>query len=77
MSDLIRQKQLFDSIYFDGNHRFDDVIMDFYLADEITRPGGHIVLDDMWMNSIRTAVSFIINNRAFELVRSTDNVPRQ
>lgn len=68
LSRLIHNKRQFDFIYIDGNHRFDDVIVDFYLADQIMRPGGLIVLDDMWMNSIRSATNFIINNRAYELL---------
>ena len=71
LSDLIRKKQRFDFIYIDGNHRFDDVIVDFYLADQIMRPGGLIVLDDMEMNSVRIAANFIINNRAYELVEQS------
>jgi predicted O-methyltransferase YrrM len=68
LSDLIRQQQRFDFIYIDGNHRFDDVMVDFYLADQLMRPGGLIVLDDLWMPSIRTVADFIFHNRAYELV---------
>lgn len=69
LSDLIRQNRRFDFIYIDGNHRFDDVLVDFYLADQVMRPGGLIVLDDLWMDSIKTVADFIIRNRAYELVR--------
>jgi len=68
LSDLIRQTAKFDFIYIDGNHRFDDVIVDFYLSDQILKPGGLIVFDDVWMPSIQTAVSFILNNRGYGLV---------
>ncbi len=68
LSDLIRRKATFDFIYIDGNHRFDDVIVDFYLADQVLRRGGLIALDDLWMESVRTAVNFIVSNRAYELV---------
>jgi predicted O-methyltransferase YrrM len=65
LSDLIRQGENFDFIYIDGNHRFDDVIVDFYLCDQLARPNTLIVLDDMWMPSIRAASSFIIENRSY------------
>ena len=68
LSDLIRQGRRFDFIYIDGNHRFDDVIVDFYLSDQLLRPGGLIVLDDMWMSSIQTAGNFIVQNRAYKPV---------
>jgi predicted O-methyltransferase YrrM len=68
LSDLIRDAAKFDFIFIDGNHRFDDVIVDFYLSDHILKPGGLITFDDMWMPSIQAAVSFVLNNRDYELV---------
>jgi predicted O-methyltransferase YrrM len=68
LSDLIRKGEKFDFIFIDGNHRFDDVIVDFYLSDQILRPRGLVVFDDMWMNSVRTATNFILHNRSYEVV---------
>jgi predicted O-methyltransferase YrrM len=68
LSDMIRQKERFDFIYIDGNHKFDDVLVDFYLSDQLLNLGGYIAFDDMWMQSIRTVVSFVQNNRAYALV---------
>jgi predicted O-methyltransferase YrrM len=68
LSDLIRKRAQFDFIYVDGNHRFDDVVVDFYLSDQVLRPGGVIAFDDLWMQSVRTAVNFVVNNRAYKLV---------
>jgi predicted O-methyltransferase YrrM len=67
LSDLIRESEKFDFIYIDGNHRFDDVIVDFYLCDQVARPGAIVVLDDMWMPSIRSACSFIVENRSYAI----------
>jgi predicted O-methyltransferase YrrM len=68
LSDLIREAAKFDFVFIDGNHRFDDVIVDFYLSDQILKPGGLIAFDDMWMPSIQSAVSFVLNNRDYALV---------
>jgi len=68
LSQLIKQNRLVDFVFIDGNHRFDDVIVDFYLADQLTRIGGLIALDDNSMLSIRTAASFITSNRYYEPV---------
>lgn len=68
LSDLIRETAKFDFIYIDGNHRFDDVIVDFYLSDQVLKPGGLLVFDDMWMPSIQTAVDFVLTNRDYEFV---------
>jgi predicted O-methyltransferase YrrM len=69
LSDLIRAGERFDFIFIDGNHRFDDVLVDFYLADQLLSVGGIMALDDSWMASIRTVANFVATNRAYELVR--------
>jgi predicted O-methyltransferase YrrM len=69
LSDLIRAGELFDFIFIDGNHRFDDVLVDLYLGDQILKPGGVLALDDIWMLSIRTVASFVLTNRAYEPIR--------
>ena len=60
--------EVFDLVYIDGDHRFDAVIMDFHLADPLCRIGGHIVLDDLWMPSIRCAARFIQQNLPYQRV---------
>jgi predicted O-methyltransferase YrrM len=50
-------------IFVDGQHRFDNALVDFFLSDAICAPGGIIVFDDMWMPSIQKVVRFIANNR--------------
>lgn len=59
----ISQRLLFDVIFIDGAHRFDDVLVDFTLSATICRAGGYIALDDLWMPSIRKVTSFIRRNR--------------
>ncbi len=61
--DLNRSQQSFDMIFIDGNHRFDDVIVDFTLFAPLCAVNGVIILDDYWMPSIRTVVGFIRRNR--------------
>lgn len=62
-TDLARAKQTFDVIFIDGNHRFDDVLADFYLYAPRCAKAGYIIFDDMWMNSIQTVVAFVRANR--------------
>ena len=68
LSDLIRAGERFDFIFIDGNHRFDDVLVDFYLADQLLGVGGIMALDDSWMASIHTVANFVAANRAYETV---------
>src|SRR5260370_39178995 len=53
----------FDVIFIDGNHRFDDALVDFTLACGVCPVGGHIILDDMRMPSVQKVVGFIRANR--------------
>jgi len=64
----IRKGEQYGFVFIDGKHRFDDVLVDFYLADMITPIGGIIALDDLWLPSIQTVVDFIKRNRSFEWV---------
>jgi predicted O-methyltransferase YrrM len=65
------RRETFDVIFIDGSHRFDDVFVDFTLSAELCPPGGCILLDDMWMPSIRNAVAFISSNRKdFEEIKT-------
>jgi predicted O-methyltransferase YrrM len=62
-TDLARSNSTFEVIFIDGNHRFDDVLVDFYLYAPLCAIGGHIIFDDMWMSSIQTVVAFVRANR--------------
>jgi predicted O-methyltransferase YrrM len=62
-TDLARSNSSFDLIFIDGNHRFDDVLVDFYRYASLCAVGGHIVFDDMFMRSVQTAVAFVRANR--------------
>jgi predicted O-methyltransferase YrrM len=55
--------ETFEVIFIDGNHRFDGAFVDFTLSAKLCPMGGCIILDDMWMPSIRRAVTFIRSNR--------------
>jgi len=68
LSDFIRKKEKFDFIFIDGNHRFDDVIVDFHLSNQLLHPRGLVAFDDMWMHSVRSATNFIVNNLPYEII---------
>lgn len=50
-------------IYVDGNHRFDDVLVDAILADLLLDEGGLLLLDDTWMPSVQKVLRFLERNR--------------
>jgi predicted O-methyltransferase YrrM len=61
--DFARAGRAFDVIFIDGNHRFDDVLVDFYLYAPLCTMGGHIVLHDTGMSSINTVANYLRTNR--------------
>jgi predicted O-methyltransferase YrrM len=68
---LIREGLKYEVIFIDGNHRFDDVLIDFTLADYVCADGGFIILDDLWMPAIQKAAAFIASNRADYQIQAT------
>ena len=65
------RRETFEVIFIDGMHRFDDAFVDFTLSAELCPMGGCVILDDMWMPSIRRAAAFIRSNRQdFEEIKT-------
>ena len=59
-----REDRRFGVIFIDGDHTFDFVLCDFLLASLVCQRGGYIILDDMWLPSVRRVASFIRRNRS-------------
>lgn len=74
---LIREGNRFDFAFIDGNHRFEYVLTDFFLADKILSDGAIVVFHDTWLPSIRKAASFILRNLSdrYELLPLCLNPP--
>jgi predicted O-methyltransferase YrrM len=54
---LVAEGREFDMGFVDGDHRFEGVFLDLYFMTRLVRPGGLVVVDDMWMPAVRTAVA--------------------
>ena len=48
-----RPRGALDIIFGNGRHLFDFALTDFTVSGELCSMGGHIILDDMWLPSIR------------------------
>ena len=57
-----RGQREFDLAFVDGDHRFEGVFLDLYFMTRLVKPGGLVVVDDMWMPSVRTAVAYVEKN---------------
>lgn len=64
---LLSEGREFDFAFIDGDHRFEGVFLDLYYMTRLVRPGGVVVVDDMWMPSVRTAVAYVERNLAATL----------
>jgi hypothetical protein len=59
---MVSEGRAFDLGFVDGDHRFEGVFLDLYYMTRLVRPGGVVVVDDMWMPSVRVAVSYAERN---------------
>lgn len=59
---LVAEGREFDFAFVDGDHRFEGVFLDLYFMTRLVRPGGLVVVDDMWMPAVRTAVAYVEKN---------------
>jgi predicted O-methyltransferase YrrM len=64
---LVSEGREFDLAFVDGDHRFEGVFLDLYFMTRLVRPGGVVVVDDMWMPAVRTAVAYVERNLAVTL----------
>jgi predicted O-methyltransferase YrrM len=71
---LMAAERQFDFGFIDGDHKFESVFADMLYMTRLVRPGGVIVIDDVWMPAIRLAVSYFESNIGLELL-SPDEVP--
>ena len=65
---LVGAGREFDLALVDGDHRFEGVFLDLYFMTRLVRPGGLVVVDDMWMPAVRLAVAYVERNLRARLV---------
>jgi len=53
----------FDIVFIDGKHEHQQVLRDFQNAREVLRPGGYILLHDMWPPGKQHAIWPLPNNK--------------
>jgi predicted O-methyltransferase YrrM len=59
---LVAEGREFDLAFVDGDHRFEGVFLDLYFMTRLVRPSGLVLVDDMWMPAVRTAVAYVERN---------------
>lgn len=66
----------FDLVFIDGFHTLDHTLMDCYYANRLLRVGGYLVVDDLWMPSVRKVVNYLMTYPCFELCGAVNDPPR-
>lgn len=51
-----------DAAFVDGSHHFHDVFVDLHFLSGIVRPGGIVLLDDVWWPSVAAAAAYFETN---------------
>ena len=75
LAQLLDAGERFDLAFVDAGHQFDEAMVDLFFALRLVKPNGLIVLDDHWMPSIQTVLSFCTTNWGLELELFDPNGP--
>ena len=62
LAELLGENRMFDLIYIDGSHRFDDVFVDAYFAFRLLSDDGLVLFDDCSTDEVATVLSFVTTN---------------
>lgn len=64
---LISEGRRFELAFIDGNHLFDYTMVDLFYVDKLLPVGGCLLLDDVWMPSVRKVLRFATRNLGYRL----------
>lgn len=65
---LDQHSNQFDLALIDGDHRFEGAFIDLFYMQHLVKPGGVIVVDDVWMPAVAVATGYFVTNLGFEIV---------
>jgi predicted O-methyltransferase YrrM len=72
---LIAAGERFDLAFVDGGHHFEVALMDLAFMLRLVRPGGLVVIDDLWMPAVRAAVNYATTNLRAEALHDPARDP--
>jgi len=61
---LVQEGRMFQFIFIDGGHKFDQIFVDWYYSDLLLENGGYVVFHDSWMRSTQVVTEFVRTNRS-------------
>jgi predicted O-methyltransferase YrrM len=66
---MVSAGRRFDLAFIDGDHRFEAAFLDFYFIDQLLKPGGIVIFDDLGMDGVFLTCAFAEKNHHY--------IPRQ
>jgi predicted O-methyltransferase YrrM len=64
---LLEADERYDLAFVDGDHRFEAAFIDIYFLSRLVRPGGLIVIDDVWLPAVQKALRYFEANTELAL----------
>ncbi len=65
---LVSEGRQFDLAFIDGDHRFDGVFVDLFYVDQLLKPGGVAVFDDMSWDGVYLTCRFAETNYGYQTI---------
>lgn len=65
---IILLKTKLDFAFIDGWHTFDYTLVDFFLIDQMLKPGGYLCVHDLNMPSKRKVLKYIKTHRKYQII---------
>ena len=62
---LLTEGRLFDFVFIDGSHWFDNIFIDLFYAHRMLKPGGMVVFDDVFAEPVNLACRFARTNYGY------------
>jgi predicted O-methyltransferase YrrM len=65
---VLRSGSRFNLAFVDGDHHFEHVFIDLYFVSRCLTKEGVIVVDDVYLASVRTAVEYFVRNLRWQII---------
>jgi predicted O-methyltransferase YrrM len=62
---MVSAGRRFDLAFIDGDHRFEAAFIDFYFIDQLLKPGGIVIFDDLGMDGVFLTCAFAEKNHHY------------
>lgn len=72
LSQMYAKGECIDFAFMDDGHKFDDNMVELYFLNKMMGPGALLVMDDIWLPSVRATMSFAKSNLPFKQVLLTE-----